>query len=127
MDKALAANLANALYDFAGNKLKNGVGFEPFEDLGTEGGATVNVRFDHRGNLRIKKAETFQSNVQTLEEELKNTKNELKQAKKTVSEQETTIENLTAQIQTQTATTQETEEVEEPQRASIRKVRRPTA
>lgn len=107
MDLEVKKALADAMFNYSANQLKNMEGFEPFEDLQTHGYATVNISFSPQGKFEITKAETYETEL----EELENAKNELREAKKTINQQEKQIESLNAKLEEATATPEESEEI----------------
>lgn len=107
--------LARSLQNYVVSHLKCNIGFEPFEGFQTEGGATVNLRFNRKGVLIITKAETYEGEASKLREELKDAQNDLKEAKKTISKQEKKILDLEAKAEAVAA--EETEKIEKKRKS----------
>ena len=97
--------------------LTNNIGFTAFEGYNTPKGATVNMKVNHKGQLIVTKAKTFEKEVSNLKGKLKDAENELKQAKKTASTQKTKIEDLTTQLKEAQTIPEEVDEVKPKKKA----------
>lgn len=84
--------------------------FEPYEDLATEGSATVQLTIEH-GGLTVVKAEPV-----IVETDVSNYESEIKSLKATVKEQKQTIQTLQEAEETEEEVVAEEEQVVTPKK-----------